>query len=291
MKKILTLLLISSVLSLLSSCSNKKDDLLPVSIGNLSFHYDATVWKHREKTNENTPLEFSDEHGNLISIFASQESTYQHPKEMIKFFETMVSASDGYEVFLEPTEIDVNGTTWYEYGYSYKEGTTIHKVYQRYYGKYYNAASISYTSTEKNYESGYDKAIVMMSDIKTTDVTNEENEAKAHKFLVGEWDLEASGYLALNDNGTYEWYKDNTKDKNNMHFGTYGCDVENVKLSLKEGDGLYLVLFPEGLVIDGTKEEPTSNKTDYLISLDKGDADGYPMVNMSSYSLYTMKKQ
>ncbi|MDF2486324.1 MAG: hypothetical protein K0R46_2492 [Herbinix sp.] len=291
MKKTIQIITFLSALLLLTSCSNKKEDLQPVSIGNLAFNYDANVWEYKENTTESAPLEFSDAKGNTVSIYVSQESTYQHPLDMIHYFETLISTYDEFEVFQKPSSVEVNGDTWYEYGYSYKDGTTIHKIYQRYYGKYYNAASITYTSTEKEYQSGYDKAVKLMSDIKATAVTNDVNEGKAHEFLVGEWDVTNSGYLVLKEDGTYEWYKDSTKDKNNMHYGTYGCDIENAALSLKEGDGIYLVLFPESLSINGVAEESSSAKIDYLISFDKKEDEGYQMVNMSTYALYNITKQ
>ncbi|MHB8127870.1 MAG: hypothetical protein ACYDEX_02615 [Mobilitalea sp.] len=291
MKKIIQTFLILSTLLILTGCSSKKEDLQPISIGNLALDYDANVWEYNENPDMSAPLEFSDPKGNLVNVYVSQESTYQHPLEMIMLFETMISTYDQYKVFVEPAETTVNGTTWYEYGYSYKDGSTIRKVYQRYYGKYYIAASISYSSTEANFEASYKEAMQMMSAVKITDVPNDVNEAKAHEFLVGEWDLADSGYLVIYDDRTYEWYKDSAKDKNNMHHGTYGCDVENATMELKEGDGLYLVLFPEGFLLDGVAQETTSYKSDYIISFDQKGAEGYQMVNMSSYSLYTMIKQ
>lgn len=291
MKKLFQVLLVISTFLLLTGCSNKNENLQPVSIGNLSFNYDANVWAHKVNKDQNAPLEFSDTNGDLITVNVSQESTYQNPMDMISFYETMVSTNKDYKVLKDPTKIKVNGTTWYEFGYSYNDGTTNRKVYQRFYGKYYNAASISFTSTAKNYDTGYADALKMMSAIKTKEVSNETNEAKAHKFLVGEWDLGNSGYLVLHDDGTYEWYKDKTKDKKNMHDGTYGCDVQNTAMSLKEGDGIYLVLFPEKLIVDGTKEESTTYKSDYIIAFGTKTTDGYQMVNMKTYALYTMKKQ
>lgn len=292
MKKIIQVLFILSAFILLTGC--KKSGMRPVSFGNLKFSYHSDVWELKKRTDENAPLEFTDQSGNVITINVSQESTYQHPMVMIEFLETMLSSYE-YDVFLEPSEIKVNETDWYEFGYSYKDQTTVRKVYQRFYGKYYNAASISYTSTEENYDKGFEEALKLMSDIKVTDVPNEEKEAKARQFLVGEWELASdglySGYLVLHEDGTYEWYKDGTKDQNNMHHGTYGCDVENESLSLKQGDGVYLVLFPEELIIDGTTEKAASYKVDYIISFDQQDSDGYPMVNMSSYTLYTIIKQ
>lgn len=291
MKKILPIIMLFSVIMLITGCS-KKEELRPVSIGNLSFEYDANAWKYKESKDESAPLEFTDSHDNKINVFVSQESTYQHPMEMIHFYNTMVSGNKDFKVFLKPAKVEVNGSTWYEYGYSYKEGAIVRKVYQRFYGKYYNAASVSYTSDEKNYDSGYKEAVKLMSSIKASDVTNDANEAKAHKFLVGDWEVTGSGYLVLKDDGTYEWYSDSTKDKNNMHTGTYGCDVENASLSLKEGDGIYLVLFPDKLIVDGKEEEITSYKMDYLISFEqKENTEGYQMVNMASYNLYTILKK
>lgn len=290
-KRIPVMIIILSALIMLVGCNNKKEDLQPVSIGNLTFQYNANVWKYNKNTDESAPLEFEDKKGNTVSLYVSQESTYQHPQDMIQFFETMASTNEGFEVFLQPAKVDVNGATWYEYGYSFKEGNTLRKVYQRYYGKYYNAASITYSSTDQNYEYGYDEALKLMSDIKTTDVNNDVNEAKAHEFLVGEWDVADSGYLVLKEDGTYEWYKDSDKDKSNMHYGTYGCDVENVVMSLKEGDGIYLVLFPEGLTVNGSEEKMSAYKMDYIISFDKNEDEGYQMVNMASYTLYTLTKQ
>lgn len=291
MKKILSMIFILSTILLLIGCAGKSNDLQPVTIGNLAFQYNAGFWDYQKSNDDTAPLAFKDKKGNTLSIYVSQESTYQHPMEMIRFLETMVSENEGFEIFLKPTRLEVNGVEWYEYGYLFQEGNTVRKVYQRYYGRYYNAASISYTSTDKNYDSGFPEAMKIMSDIKVTETSNEANETKAHEFLVGEWDMADSGYLVLREDGTYEWYKDTAKDKNNMHYGTYGCDIENEIMSLKEGDGIYLALFPEGLTVNGSKENMSTYKMDYIISFEKNEKEGYPMVNMSSYALYTLTKQ
>lgn len=287
MKKIPQGLLILSMVFLLTACSK---DSIPINFGNLTLNYDAKVWT-LTKNIANAPLELTDKSNNIISINVSQESTYQHPLAMISFIESLISGVDGFQVFLEPNEITVNDTKWYEYGYIYNEGSTTYKVYQRYYGKYYNAASITYTSTPDLYDSGYDKAIKLMSDINIEEINNDENEAKAKEFLVGEWDLDESGYLALSEDGTYEWFSDSSKDNNNKHYGTYGCDVENTNMNMAYGDGLYLVLFPEGLIINGVTDTSLQYKTDYLISLENDGAKEYQMVNISSYALFTMTKQ
>lgn len=287
MKKNLQALLLLSMVFLLTACSK---NTVPLTIGNMSIKFDDKVWTI-VKNIANEPLEFEDEFENKISLNVSQESTYQHPMAMISFIESLISENDGFQVFLQPNEITVNGTKWYEYGYIYENGASTYKVYQRYYGKYYNAASITYTSTPDLYDSGYDQALKFMSSIEVEDVSNKVNEEKAKEFLVGEWDLDGKGYLVLSKDGSYEWYRDASKDENNKHYGSYGCDVENANMSMVEGEGLYLVLFPEALVIDGVTETSLQYKVDYLISLDPEENGGYQMVNISSYALFNMKKQ
>ncbi len=287
MKKILQGFIFLSMVFIITACSK---DTVPVTIGNISFSFDEKVWTLvRNVVNE--PLEFADKDDNKLSLNVSQESTYQHPMAMISFIESLISENEGFEVFLEPKEITVNGTKWYEYGYIYKNGSSTYKVYQRYYGKYYNAASITYTSTPELYDSGYDEALKFMSDMKVEEVANEENELKAKELLVGEWDLDGKGYLVLSQDGRYEWFSDASMDNDNKHYGTYGCDVENSNMDMAEGDGLYLVLFPETLVVNGIADTSLQYKTDYLISLEGEESDGYQMVNLSSYALFNITKQ
>ncbi|MDI9508754.1 MAG: hypothetical protein GX319_03285 [Clostridiales bacterium] len=286
MKKVLQGLFIVSMVFIMAGCSNKSH---PVIIGNLSFDINTKVWKHVKSIDENAPLEFRDSNNNSLVINVSQESTYQHPLTMISFIETLFYENDSFQVFVEPKELSVNDTTWYEYGYQFSDNTTTYKVYQRYYGKFYNAASVSYTATLDSYDAGIDEAIALMSNIKVEEIRNDENEAKAKEFLVGEWDLDGKGYLVLLEDGTYKWYRDGSKNEKNMHYGSYGCDIENSNMNMFEGDAIYLVIFPEGLVVDGVPQAVQA-KNDFLISLDN-ENEGYPMVNIATYSLYTMFKQ
>ncbi len=290
MKNLMKAFILAAAFLLLTGCSKNKE-LTSINIGNLSCHYDSQIWG-LTKTDDGAPLELHDAIGNRLTFSVSQETTYQHPLDMIKFLEQMISTTNGFYVFQQPTRIEVNGTSWYEYGYGFIDDSEVYKVYQRYYGKNYNAASISFTSTSKNYEAGIEEALKIMSDVKMTDVINENNEKEAREYLVGTWEVKNSGYLVLKDDSTYEWYKDRSMDKSNMHHGTYGCDVENVKMELKRGDGVYLVLFPEEIIIEGTAEVSSTPKMDYIISFHKEEgSEGYQMVNMSSYRLYTVIKQ
>ena len=62
-------------------------------------------------------------------------------------------------------------------------------------------------------------------------------------------------------------------------------------MNMSDGDGIYLVLFPEALILDGVSEASMQYKIDYLISLGNQESEDYSMVNMSTYALFTITKK
>ncbi len=81
------------------------------------------------------------------------------------------------------------------------------------------------------------------------------------------------------------------KDEANMHIGTYGCDVENADLGFTEGGGIYLVLFPEVIYANSEASTTGSPKYDYGISIEQQEDGSYQMINVSTFNIYTLKKQ
>ena len=116
-------------------------------------------------------------------------------------------------------------------------------------------------------------------------------EAKAKEFLVGEWDMGGAGYLVIEEGGTYTWYMDSSKDAANMHTGAYGCDTQSTTLGFGEGEGIYLVLFPEKLTVEGKEGTTGSSKYDYGISLEQQTDGSYQMINATTFTMYELNKQ
>ncbi len=108
---------------------------------------------------------------------------------------------------------------------------------------------------------------------------------------MGEWDLGESGYLVMEQDSTYTWYMDSSKDEQNMHRGTYGCDVENAAAGFAEGEGVYFVLFPEVFYAEGKEGKTGSPKYDYLVSTEQQPDGSYQMLNGSTLVMYDMMKQ
>lgn len=266
-------------------------DFKQAGLGGLVMMYDDTIWTVDEEGATDASLLFEAGDNVMLGVSCSKEGLYQHPLDMLRMTEQIYSTFDGYEELSEPAEVEVNGQRWYEWSYRYEEDGTVFKSLQRFFAENYYAYTITYLADEGAFETDRQEALKAMNSVVMTVPDNVEAEKKAKEFLVGEWDLSDAGYLVLNEDGTYIWYMDSTKDDANMHSGSYGCDVENSSLGFTEGQGIYLVLFPEKLTMEG-KESTTANaKYDYGISLDQQSDGSYQMLNVSTFNMYQLVKQ
>lgn len=269
----------------------EKDNLKQAGLGGMAMLYDDSVWTYDEGQATDASIVFRDANDSVLGISCSKESYYQHPLDMIQLSKQIYSSYAGYEEIEEPAEVQVQGESWYEWHYRYTEDGTRMMALQRFYAKNYYAYTISYIASEDAFESGKTEALKVMNSAVMSVPDNEEAEKKAKEFLVGEWDLGDAGYLVLEEDSTYMWYMDESKDDKNMHKGTYGCDVENSTAGFAEGEGVYFVLFPEVLYVEGKEGKTANAKYDYLVSLEPLSDGAYQMVNGATFALYEMTRQ
>ncbi len=308
MKKFVTALLAGGlVLSMLTGCGDKgadggkaaentetyndRQDIKQAGLGGLALLYDDSVWTRQEEQETDTSLAFEDQNGSVLGISCSKETTYQHPLDMISMSRQIYSTYEGYEEIEAPSEVEAQDSVWYEWVYKYVENGVPTVVAQRFYAKNYYAYTMTYVAEEKAYDAGRSEAMKVMNSAVMDVPGNEEAEKKAKEFLVGEWDLGDSGYLVMEQDGTYTWYMTSDKNEDNMHKGTYGCDVENSSLGFGEGEGIYFVLFPEVLYVEGEETTTASAKYDYGVSLEQQADGSYQMINVATFAMYTMEKQ
>lgn len=269
----------------------EKDSLKQAGLGAMSLLYDDAVWSYAEEESTDASLVFRDTENSVLGVSCSRESYYQHPLDMLNTAKQIYATFPGYEEIEAPTEIQVQDDSWYEWVCQYEEDGVETVAVQRFYAKNYYAYTISYAAEKKAYDAGKSEALKVMNSVVMSVPDNEEAEEKAKEFLVGEWDLGDSGYLVMEQDGAYTWYMDSSKDEQNMHRGTYGCDVENAAVGFAEGDGIYFVLFPEVLYAEGKEGMTGSPKYDYLVSLEQQPDGSYQMLNGSTLVMYYMKKQ
>ena len=267
------------------------DTLKQAGLGAMAILYDDSVWTYDETQGSDSSMAFTMDDGSLLGLSCSKESFYQHPLDMIQISSQLNAAYENFEEIEAPTPVTVQGEEWYEWIYQYEENGVETVALQRFYGKNYYAYTMSYIAEKQIYETDKNEALKVMNSAVMSVPDNDEGERKAAEFLVGEWDLGESGYLVLNDDGTYAWYMDESKDEKNMHRGTYAGDVSNESLGFTEGEGIYLVLFPEVLYMDGEEGRTANAKYDYAISLEQQADGAYQMINASTFAMYDMTKQ
>ncbi len=262
-----------------------------VTLNELTMMYDPAVWSPTDVNGTENMLRFDASDNGVLGISRAVEGMYQHPLDMIAMAKQIYSGYEGFATLSEPVEVETADGSWYEWSYQYMQDGAMVKSLQRVYGKNYYAYSLSYVSDETGYDVHLQSAKDAMNTVEVKAPDNTRAEEKAKEFLVGEWDMGDSGYLVLEKNGTYTWFMDNSKDKNNMHTGTYGCDVQNTSLGFVEGEGVYLVLFPEKLMVEGQANMTGSVKYDYGIMLKQETEGVYQMLNVNSFTIYELVKQ
>lgn len=267
------------------------DNLKQAGLGGLTILYDDSIWNYDEEQSSSSSIVFTTKDDTLLGISCSRESYYQYGLDMAYTSREMNSFYEGFEEVEEPTVVMVQGEEWYEWIYKYEENGVATMALQRFYGKNYYAYSMTYIAEEDNFEANKNEALKVMNSAILNVPDNTEAEEKVKEFLVGEWDLGDFGYLVMNEDGTYAWYEDSSRDENNVHKGTYKGDASNAALGFSEGEGIYFVLFPEVLYIGGEEGRTTNAKYDYAISLEQQSDGSYPMINASTFSMYSMFRQ
>ncbi|MBD5477191.1 MAG: hypothetical protein HDR17_14610 [Lachnospiraceae bacterium] len=306
MKKVLRWIACITAVIMLAGCGNadgtktdgateyvdtSAENIKQAGLGAMALLYDDSVWTYDETQGGDTGLAFTSKDGSLLGISCSRESFYQHPLDMLNISRQIWASYAGYEEVEEPTVTSVQGEEWYEWVCKYEENGVTTVALQRFYGKNYYAYTMSYIAEEKLYEANKSEALKVMNSATMSVPGNDEAEEKAKEFLVGEWDLGDQGYLVMNEDGTYFWYMNSSKDEKNMHKGVYHGDVTNDAVGFKEGEGIYFVLFPEVLYVDGKEGQTSSAKYDYAVSMTKQDDGTYQMLNPTTFALYSMLKQ
>lgn len=275
------------------SGNTQKEDLKQAGLGGLTMLYDDSVWTEQPEQETESSLAFTDQNDSVLGISCSKESTYQHPLDMIAMSEQIYATYEGYEEVEAPSPVETQTQDgeWYEWVIRYVENGVPTISMQRFYAKNYYVYQMTYVAQEEAYESGKSEAARVMNSVVMNVPGNEDAEEKAKEFLVGTWSVGADsegdkGYLVLKEDGTYEWYMEETMNPDNMHTGSYGCDVENATLGFAEGEGVYLALYPEALYVNGEQGMTGSAKYDYAFSLEQEEDGAYPMMNVTTFEIY-----
>lgn len=119
-------------------------------------------------------------------------------------------------------------------------------------------------------------------------------------FYEGEWESKAGGYFVFNNDNTFEWYLDETKDKNIVTTGTWKTDVlsfpeinlDSEKNPAGTDNKKYetIVLNMKYHTQDGDKKPyPVNSVTQFLV-LEKSE-NKLTIMNLRTFSAYEIQKK
>lgn len=293
MKRISCILILTLALCMLAGCAASEDSFTYNEAGlmDLKFNIEKS-WEYSETRSGSNSLAFVKGNAILGVTCAGSEATFQNGKDMIKQLKGIYAGFYDYKVIQDATRIEVNGLEWYEAVISYKEDEEDEEaviLYERCFGQDYAAYTISLVASASDYEDLIEEAKMAM-DTATVDAKRHD-QSTAKEFLAGEWEFSTGELLVVNEDGTYQWYMDGeTRSKENMHEGNYGCDDEVKNLSTGKGRGYYyLCLMPERLYVKGEELETSSAIYHFALSQSTSGAENeYEMVNLTSMDVYSL---
>ncbi len=264
---------------------NTSMNKIEAGLGDLKLYYN-NKWTYDSEQSQDASLAFT--RGNaLIGVVCSKENTYQLAQDITKH--ALDAAKEKFKdlkMIQKVKEITINGDHWYECEYKTGQGHDAQYSLQRTYAKNYYAYTVTYTGLKDDYEAYKSNALTVINSC-LMEVPENPGELVAKKELAGELDAGKQGYLELKRDGTYYWYRNSSKEMDNVHYGTYACDNKIKAMNIAEGKkGYYLVLFPCKYFVNGEETDMGTYKIDFAISKDPSAGIDYRGINLSNYSVY-----
>lgn len=255
---------------------------------NIEITYDDN-WRLDElnsEENENSSRKVIKNGNFKIALVLTNSDIYYTTQ---RFVETI---SNTYEAKYDNVKVhgkeEINGQTWISLEYSYNVGRNYYHALQYFLVDDYDRYSVSYVAYEDEYLSGIDEAKKIIFTVKLDTTQEELDEKEAKKVLVGEWECGSTGYLVLNEDNSYYFYENSTKDKNNVIVGTYKATNKVKTYAAGYTEGFYIICNVEKIIMKGETYVEPNNIIDYVFTLNE---DGtYNCKNMITYSIFKAKK-
>lgn len=109
-----------------------------------------------------------------------------------------------------------------------------------------------------------------------------------HKIL-GEWDCGDTGYLVINNDNTYYFYMENSKDEDNIVYGTYEATDGIATHAARDMEGITFITTIKKVIVDGVGQKISEySKIQYAFTPDG--TGNYDSRNLNTGSYFTMTK-
>lgn len=116
-------------------------------------------------------------------------------------------------------DVTISGIQWKKIEFYGSIDGEDKKVIQVVHSTDYEIYSITYLSEKKDYDKYLDQANKIIESVYLP--SKETNAQTVKQQILGEWDCGKTGYLVINSDDTYYFYKDSSKSMENVFYGTY----------------------------------------------------------------------
>lgn len=281
--------IVSSLLFFSITKVNKKTSTQPFTIQNkktinvnkLSIEYDASEWEFLSSESSDNFKKFKNKKSNMAITYEKSDSfisTYTFAENMRQEYE-----EDGYEINGDTKDIKINKNTWKKIEYSKDDK----KYLQLFYSTGYETYSYLFASSKKTYKKEKSKAKIAYKTLKY-DISEEiDGEEDAKKILIGEWNWGKKGYFVFTKDKVY-LYKDSSKSKKNVLYGTYTADNKIATNANGYVKGIHIIFTVDKCYVDGKDTKLVDNKAEYTFT--KNSNGTYIIRNLSAGTYGTAKK-
>lgn len=223
----------------------------------------------------------------MIEVDYKEAAIFSNPYDEFNRTTSFVKDFSNFKIITKPHHVTENDSDYYECVYQFGVQDSLNYISQWFIRDEY----ISYEITYSGHKESYDKYLEEAKHILTKMSIESKKEVSADVALdvvKGEYDGEESGYLILKDDFTYEWYKDSSLDKSNVHTGSFKCDNKVKALDVKEDEGYYLAITPEQFIQNSEKVDSAANQLNFGLIFNTDNSVRF--IDLNTNKLYKFKK-
>lgn len=176
-------------------------------------------------------------------------------EETLAYMEAELSDAEDLRVSDVET-VHLNGAAWCTAGLSSLRDTGETRYVDMYfYSTGTEQYSIAFGYNEDARDDALKESILSTLEVAAPEIGEDFDADATAAALVGQWDAEAGGYVIFYEDGRVEWYRDGSKDPDNMFYGTYEVTGPLVNLTDGKTSGFSMQIDFSESVIAGERSE------------------------------------
>lgn len=243
-------------------------------------------WENENNTNSNT--ESITKGGVRVALLYTKSnvyySSYSAASELVQEYE---SGWDSFSTIEGIKAVTINGVEWQRFEFEGIYKGESRKGIQIVYSTDYEIYTIIYVAKDSNYDTYLESANTILAS--ATIATKPINKDSTKQQILGEWDCGNTGYLVINNDNTYYFYKDSSKSSNNVIYGTYEVSDGIATNAAGYANGVTFIGTIKQYTVDGENISTViGNKIQYAFS--PSDNGNFIGTNISIGSTFTMTK-